>query len=81
MRPAAPVGVEEPALAEASLVLSGEPLLVADGVLSLPEAEAELPESVASWVVRLPHSLSRAWLHWNWAAASEPVAAMHWSYQ
>ena len=40
---------------------------VDEGVL-LAEAEAELPALpalVASVVVRLPHRLSRAWMHWN----------------
>jgi len=62
---------------------SEEEPLVDEGEL-LAEAEPELPALpalVASVVVRLPQRLSRAWMHWNWAASSEPVAAMHWSYQ
>jgi len=62
---------------------SEEEPLVEEGEL-LAEAEPELPALpalVASVVVRLPQRLSRAWMHWNWAASSEPVAAMHWSYQ
>ena len=71
------MGVEEAPLAEAVSVLSEEePLLVAEGLLPEDEAPA-LPASVASEVVKVPHSLSRACSHWNCAAASEPVAAIH----
>jgi len=79
LRTAAPsVGVEEAPLAAASPVLSGEePLLVAEG---LPEEEA--PEDVAAASnFKVPHSASRACSHSNRAAASEPLAVTHWSYQ
>lgn len=57
-----------------------EPAVPLDWV-AVPVGEALLELACSPLLVKLPHSLSRVVVHWNWAARSVPVALIHESNQ